>query len=796
MAIKTECIATCTLESGSPSVPSTNSSKPNIFEPDGQVTVETLRNEATNQKPVFSARPVGKNGRPLSQGDIEKQEKDLENQLEETRELMFQQELKNSGKIQSGSNVPVKTNIPKLPQEISDLPKGNEKFRKTAEFFAKEEKASRNKPSAKPLKLEDLTNEVTAKQVNTLSLNLKSKKKTFWQNCITNKNSVHETSAEVKSVEVNTLPEPKNLSVKAKKELLPFSSLWTTPIAQLFLHKATGLSNDYKSITTPKNDGKKGICKSGDEKARNLWSTELCRAAPGTAEEGASIANPVEGVESKESVSTTTNVDSSNSKKRIFAGLRSAAWIPTSGKWGSTLGRQWIRLKTWMGCDNPPGEQRLEDTMKAVLELQADDPGSAAYKAINHTSADSSETNPSPPPGSSEKNPLTLSMFSNSLVSGCVIGGTDPEGYLQDMQLRLIEYANSKDAFELKVKDNTNNEKSVWVKPDIMMLSAPVQERDRWLMSGSLGLLGRRNHTSNMNAVAQLEQKHSAYRKEKFAELERLVTGDEHQAACELALNIRADQELMKEILEMAAKPKDLKSGMYGSNDGNPHAFNARMAVLASRMGITPITNCKTGKDRTEDSLVAQQLLAAEIDDNIQRQLQKKTSVLKAELRKNSNKTVSSDFLDSIIYDANIPLVPRRDFLSAENLKKEIQKSEADDSTKQAINAVLEDYHPQKLGQYNLHDTINRYGHFFKFPIPDDTNKILDEFERTAHRRMAFSLSEAGFTIQMLNNKIEEKKELIWGNKQPRYSDYYFGLSKDEIDAHKKFMKPPVSVGA
>ena len=631
-------------------------------------------------------------------------------------------------------------------------------------------------------------------------------KTNFWSSCTANKNESNNQSVST-NVPANTLTQSKTPSVKEKKDLLPFSPLWTDPITQVFSDKTTGLSNDYEGTTTPKNEGK-GICKSSDEKARNLWSTELRQAGRGTAEKGASIATTVEGVESKGSVNTTNNVDSSNSKKRIFAGLRSAAWIPTSGKWGSTLERQWIRLKTWVNCDHPPGEERLKDTMKAVLELQADDPQSAAYKAINHTPTGRSETNPSPP-GSSENNPLTLSMFSNSLVSGCVIGGTDPEGYLQDMQLRLIEYANkSKAPFQLKVKDTKGNEKSVWIKPDIMMLSAPVQKRDRLLMSVSLGLLGRRNHTSNMNAVAQLEKKHSAYKQKKLAELERLVedvkiTGDNQNKACELALNIRADQELMKEILEMSNKPKDLKSGMYGSNDGNPHAFNARMAVLASRMGITPITNCKTGKDRTEDSLVAQQLLAAEIDDNIQRELPKKTEALKnqfdtnANIPKNGNykkdsKQVFSDFFNSIIYDASVLLVPKRNFLTAENLKKEIGELKLGKDDQQKIFKAINAYSSQK-SKDNLYKTIGE-------TIGDDhkqqLNQLLEKFEHTARQRMAFSLSEAGFTIQMLNNKIEEKKELIWGNKQSRYSDYYFGLSKDEIDAYTDFMKPPVSVGA
>jgi|GEM_PF-6085720 len=631
-------------------------------------------------------------------------------------------------------------------------------------------------------------------------------KTNFWPSCTANKNKLNNQGVST-NVPANTSTESENLSVKEKKDLLPFSSLWTTPITQVFSCKTTGLSNDYKVTTTPKNDGM-GICKSGDEKARNLWSAVLCRAAPGTAEEGASIANPVEGVESKGSVNTTNNVDSSNSKKRIFAGLRSAAWIPISG---STLKRQWIRLKTWVGCDHPPGEQRLQDTMKAVLELQADDPQSAAYKAINDASKQTSKDNP-----------LTLSMFSNSLVSGCVIGGKDPEGYLQDMQLRLIEYANkSKAPFQLKVKDNKGNEKSVWVKPDIMMLSAPVQKWDRRLMSWSLSLLGRRNHTSNMNAVAQLAKKHSAYKQKKFEELKMLVTGDKQKEACELALNIRADQELMDEILEMSKKPKDLKSGMYGSNDGNPHAFNARMAVLASRMGITPITNCKTGKDRTEDSLVAQQLLAAEIDDNIQREIQKKQTELDNYLQLYSlhlstkietalascfQEKKTKDVSDFLIKDKkDALLVPKRNFLSAESLKKEIGELKLEQAYQKNIFNAIDGYSSQTSNN-NLYETIKKIGETIGDDHKQKLNQLLEKFEHTARQRMAFSHSEAGFTIQMLNNKIEEKKpfiwgktivkELIWGNKQPRYSDYYFGLSKDEIDAHKKFMKPPVSVGA
>jgi hypothetical protein len=233
-------------------------------------------------------------------------------------------------------------------------------------------------------------------------------------------------------------------------------------------------------------------------------------------------------------------------------------------------------------------------------------------------------------------------------------------------------------------------------------------------------------------------------------------------------------------------------------------------------MGITPITNCKTGKDRTEDSLVAQQLLAAEIDDNIQRELQKKqtkldnylqsynlhlsteteTALARHELlngfQEKKTKGVS-DFLIEGKKDAL--LFTKRNFLSAESLKKEIGELKLGTDDQKNIFKAIDDYSSQKSDN-NLYEKIKEIGQTITNDHEQKLNPLLHKFERIARQRIAFSLSEAGFTIQMLNNKIEEKKELIWGNKQPRYSDYYFGLSKDEIDAYTDFMKPVVLVGA
>ncbi|MDH4470457.1 MAG: hypothetical protein QE493_05765 [Verrucomicrobiae bacterium] len=70
--------------------------------------------------------------------------------------------------------------------------------------------------------------------------------------------------------------------------------------------------------------------------------------------------------------------------------------------------------------------------------------------------------------------------------------------------------------------------------------------------------------------------------------------------------------------------------------------------------------------------------------------------------------------------------------------------------------------------------------------------KVLDKFEQTAQRRKAFGFSEAGFTIQMLNNKTS----LLWGNKQERYPEYLFGLSGEEIEGYSELMKPQGKVKA
>jgi hypothetical protein len=597
---------------------------------------------------------------------------------------------------------------------------------------------------------------------------LETAKENFWEDCSTKKLSSEGTPASKSVPNENTSTE--ELSKKDKKELIPHSPLWTTPIKESLSKEETGFSSNYDVLTTPKNDGKQGVCKRDDEHSMNAWSSEVFRVK----QEANSSA---EGVESS---SVSPEEEKVVPKKRIFASLRCAAWIPTSSSLGSTLARQVTRFTTWMGY-KPPGEQRLKDNLTSVLELQAGDPESDIAKCLNTNDSSKEAVSARNVHGEGTRdNPLKLSMLSNSLVSGCMMGGTDPEGYLQDMQLRLIDYANkSEEPFELKTTIN-GEEKTFFVKPDILMLSSPVQSKDRWLMRWSCGLLGVRNHSSNMEAVDKLEGKHSDYKQQQLSKLNTLIQGVNTKAATELALNIKSDQELMDEILEMARNPKDLEKGMYGDNYGNPHAFNARMAVLASRMGITPINNCKTGKDRTEDSEAAQKLLASEIDENIQSKVNELLYPFELKEKK----------ILSLIDSKDFQLVPKRGFLSAENLKKEIEVLNRDGNDLNGIAKAVDAYSPGKPSQENLFTTIRNF-----YPgqaIPDNLNKLLTQFEQTARRRMAFGFSEAGFTIQMLNNKTS----LLWGNKQERYPEYLFGLSGEEIEGYSELMKPQGKVKA
>ncbi|KAB2645023.1 MAG: hypothetical protein DVB29_00220 [Verrucomicrobia bacterium] len=621
---------------------------------------------------------------------------------------------------------------------------------------------------------------------------LKTAKKSFWKDCSAKKLSSEATQAS-KLVQdlADQNKEASELSKKDKKELLPYSSLWTTPIVESLSKSETRLSHDYSVTTTPKNDGKKGVCKRDDEHSMNAWSSVLERAGGDEASQ-------------EQNSEVQNNKGSSGAKKRIFASLRCAAWIPTSSSLGSTLARQVTRFTTWMGY-KPPGEQRLKDNLTSVLELQAGDPESEIAKCLNTNDSSEEAVSARNVHGEGTRdNPLKLSMLSNSLVSGCMMGGTDPEGYLQDMQLRLIDYANkSEEPFELKTTIK-GEEKTVFVKPDILMLSSPVQSKDRWLMRWSCGLLGVRNHSSNMETVAKLEGKHSDYKHKQLSKLDTLIKGGKTEAAAELALNIKADQELMDEILEMARNPKDLEKGMYGDNYGNPHAFNARMSVLASRMGITPINNCKTGKDRTEDSEAAQKLLASEIDENIQSKVnellypfESKGEKIFNELESENGISIPStkpkidnDYCKRLIYSKDFQLVPKRDFLSAENLKKEIKALGIDGNDLNGIAKAIDAYSLGKPSQKNLFTTIRNF--YKRKEIPDNLKKLLTQFEQTAQRRKAFGFSEAGFTIQMLNNKTS----LLWGNKQERYPEYLFGLSSEEIEGYSKLMKPQGKVKA
>jgi hypothetical protein len=591
---------------------------------------------------------------------------------------------------------------------------------------------------------------------------LENIKSTFWQDCSNNRNDlntavIHNIKAVTQEENIDSVTITE-FSKKAKKELLPFSTLWKAPIEEEFSSSETGFSNYYRSLVTPYNEGV-GVCKRDDEHSMNAWGSQLFRKPKVSSSD-------MEGENS-----------SPNLPKRIHASLRCAAWIPTSSSLGSTLARQVTRFTTWMGY-KPPGEQRLIDNLTSVFSLQAEDPTSAAGKTLRGTKTDS--------PENSKKNPLTLSMFSNSLVSGCVMGGTDPEGYLQDMQLALIKYANEREEpFELKIKVN-GQEKSVWVKPAILMLSSPVQSKDRWLMRWSCGLLGVRNHASNVKAVTQLKTIHSEYKKQQLLKLDSFIKENKDKEALELALNIKADQELMDEILEMSKNPKDLEKGMYGDNYGNPHAFNSRVAVLCQRMGITPINNCKTGKDRTEDSEVAQKLLAAEIDEKTEK---KKVDLLRwlSDIPQSSTLITLLDYIRS---KTDLNLVPRRDFLSAENLKKQVVELGLEENVKNEVINVINNYSPGKPKQKNLFQEIRDL--FSPDSAPEILDKQLTSFEQVAHRRMVFGFSRAGFTIQMLNNKTK----LLWGNKQERYPDYYFGLSSEEIEAVSKLMRPEGKVSA
>ncbi|MFZ4116214.1 MAG: hypothetical protein ACOYK6_05765 [Chthoniobacterales bacterium] len=560
---------------------------------------------------------------------------------------------------------------------------------------------------------------------------------------------------------------------------MPFSPQWITTINDFFSKKDTDLSNDYQIITTPKNDGKTGVCRRDDSHSMNAWESRLVR---------------VNNVNSSNVKSTE---EPSNATTVIYASVR---------------------------CATYSGEQRLIDNMQSVFELQARDANSTIAEALKSGFG-------------SQENPITLKMLSNSLLSpNFFSSGTDFEGTLRSAQLSLIKWANcQKTPFKLTVRIG-NETKTVWVKPNILMFNTPVQPRDRQLMS----VIGVDDHKSNVEVLRCLKEEFKSHIDAQKQELSnafgdiyhntliRKLDGmgelknfnDEQnlsiirklqEKALDLALKIKVAQELMREISEMEEHPFNFKTGMYGENYGNPHAFNARLKVLYYKMGRISLDNCKTGKDRTEDSVVATDLLAAEIDGNVEAEKDRLFKKFDFNLPKPEETNVEKidRFTGAIrgIADVNEPavtqgivldktakakesastLVPRRDFLSAENLKKEIAALNITKDLNDQIIAIIENYSPTKPGQKNLYTTIRDQ---FKGSnqIPPSLDALLTRFENTAKRRMAFALTLAGATIQMVNNKTD----LIWGNKQPRYSDYLFGLSHEEIEAYSQYMAAEV----
>ncbi len=627
------------------------------------------------------------------------------------------------------------------------------------------------------------------------------------------------------------LADRKNLSKEAKKALLPHSPLWNETIEDALPKTETGFSCDYSITTIPRHEGDRGVCRRDDLHSMNAWSVQVKSTATSAASESGSA------------------LAASGEEKPIYSSLRSAAWVPKGSK------------------EIPPGRQRLLDNMTSAAQLQVNNPKSEIAQAINREEFGLKNT------------PLSLKILSNSLLSTDLasVKNFDFEGTLESKQRQLIEWANTQaEPFELEITVG-DEKKTLWVEPDILMLNTPVQQHDRFLIN-SMGASGVNYHEENMKVVEALEQEVRAYNTKLFEEIDQLrathpLTLADKKKLIDLALELRVVADLSREIKEMAEDPFNTHTGMYGENYGNPHAFNSRLKALYYRLGRISVDNCKTGKDRTEDSQVATDLLVAELEENVKQERTRLyeqyklgavggedtfdaddllsmvdlplpegvkssqadlllpreelpgllgedkesiTSQQASALSLPLPEGVTSSQADSLVSREELPgllgedeksiasqrasapslggesvvqgmpsfppLVPRRDFLSKTSLLREIKALEIK-TFGNDITACIEHYSPHQPDQENLYAQIR--GLFGpNNPIPSSLKELLERFEQTAHRRIAFALNRAGATIQLLNNK----EKLIYGNKQPRYPNYLFGLSSAEIKAYEQLM--------
>ncbi|MCX6957494.1 MAG: hypothetical protein NT164_03035 [Verrucomicrobiae bacterium] len=163
------------------------------------------------------------------------------------------------------------------------------------------------------------------------------------------------------------------------------------------------------------------------------------------------------------------------------------------------------------------------------------------------------------------------------------------EEAMQTRQFDMLDEVNKGEPREVKYKDPSGAEKTIWVKPKIIAFNFGVEWGDR-------GTIGRHKlpdkwRTKNDESLNALRDKAEAWIRSKQED---------------------SDVEVVKELRDQI---EAMRGELY-NNSEDYYAVAARVILLSHKLGIVPKIHCKSGKDRTSRAIEAAKALVIEIQNS------------------------------------------------------------------------------------------------------------------------------------------------------------------------------------
>ncbi len=189
--------------------------------------------------------------------------------------------------------------------------------------------------------------------------------------------------------------------------------------------------------------------------------------------------------------------------------------------------------------------------------------------------------------GSSKDKPVELDIADLGFLSQF----DEEETAMQTKQFKMLDEVNNGEPREVKYKDPSGAEKTIWVKPKVMAFNFGVEWGDRGTIGEKKLPPGWRER--NEKSLDALSEKAEGWLKNNIGHKDAHVI-----------------TQLKNQIKAMRT------AGQLYSNSDDYYAVAARVILLSHKIGMTPKIHCKSGKDRTSRAIEAAKALAIEIQNS------------------------------------------------------------------------------------------------------------------------------------------------------------------------------------